>query len=141
MEQKKITYKEVWEKLRAIDTSPIQYKKGHLDYIGWADCWSTLMQYYPQAIYSFFEPKFYGESDKVTCEVTCIISIGELTRTSTLPIMTSSMPMKSVINPSSRDINDARQRAMVKAIAMFGLGLHLWEKKDDSPRVVNVTEF
>ena len=69
------------------------------------------MQHYPQATYSFFEPKFYGESDKVTCEVTCIVSIGELTRTSTLPVMTSSMPMKSVINPSSRDINDARQRA------------------------------
>jgi hypothetical protein len=42
--------------------------------------------------------------------------------------MSSSMPMKSIPNPSSRDINDARQRAFVKACAYFGLGLHLWER-------------
>ena len=43
--------------------------------------------------------------------------------------MTSSLPMKSIENPTSRDINDARQRAFVKACGMFGLGLHLWERK------------
>ena len=46
--------------------------------------------------------------------------------------MTSMMPMKSIVNPTSRDINDAKARCLVKVLGMFGLGLHLWEKKKSS---------
>ena len=130
MSNKNVTYEDVWKTLRAVDTSKIQYKKQSLDYIGWADAWATLMDYYPQATYIFEEPAFYGEEGAKTCDVTCSIFIGDLQRTMSLPVMTSSLPMKSIVNPTSRDINDAQARCLVKAIAMFGLGLHLWEKKD-----------
>ena len=131
MSNKKVTYEDVWKTLRAIDTSKIQYKKQSLDYIGWADAWATLMDYYPQAVYIFEEPTFYGSEDTKTCDVTCSVFIGDLQRTMSLPVMTSSLPMKSIVNPTSRDINDAQARCLVKAIAMFGLGLHLWEKAKD----------
>ena len=88
------------------------------------------MEYYPEATYIFEEPTFYGEEGSKTCDVTCSVFIGDLQRTMSLPVMTSSLPMKSIVNPTSRDINDAQARCLVKAIAMFGLGLHLWEKKD-----------
>ena len=130
MSNKKVTYSDVWKTLRAVDTSKIQYKKQSLDYIGWADAWATLMAYYPEATYIFEEPTFYGEEGSKTCDVTCSVFIGDLQRTMSLPVMTSSLPMKSIVNPTSRDINDAQARCLVKAIAMFGLGLHLWEKKD-----------
>ena len=39
MSNKKLTYGDIWKKLRAIDTKPIQYQKSGLDYIGWADAW------------------------------------------------------------------------------------------------------
>ncbi|OUV28816.1 MAG: hypothetical protein CBC48_12580 [bacterium TMED88] len=130
MSNKKVTYEDVWKTLRAVDTSKIQYKKQSLDYIGWADAWATLMEYYPQATYIFENPTFYGVEDKQTCDVTCSIFIDDLQRTMSLPVMTSGLPMKSIVNPTSRDINDAQARCLVKAIAMFGLGLHLWEKKD-----------
>ena len=130
MSNKKVTYSDVWKTLRAVDTSKIQYKKQSLDYIGWADAWATLMEYYPEATYIFEEPTFYGEEGSKTCDVTCSVFIGDLQRTMSLPVMTSSLLMKSIVNPTSRDINDAQARCLVKAIAMFGLGLHLWEKKD-----------
>ena len=133
MSNKKLTYGEVWKTLRAIDTKPIQYKNNGLDYIGWADAWACLMTCYPEATYEFPSPTFYfdGQENK-TCEVHCRITIGELSREFSLPVMTSMMPMKSIVNPTSRDINDAKARCLVKVLGMFGLGLHLWEKKKSS---------
>ena len=90
------------------------------------------MDYYPQSTYMFEDPTFYGLENKQTCEVTCSVYIGDLCRTMSLPVMTSSLPMKSIVNPTSRDISDAQARCLVKAIAMFGLGLHLWEKGNSS---------
>ena len=126
---KELSYNEVWKILRAVDTSSMEYKKQSLTFIGWADAYACFMEHYPQAMYVFDEPIFYGEEENKTCEVSCSIYIDRLERTVHLPVMTSGMPMKSIVNPTSRDINDARQRAFVKACAMFGLGLHLWERK------------
>ena len=127
--KKELTYKGVWEVLRAVDTSSMEYKKQSLTYIGWADAYACLIEHYPEATYVFDEPVFYGIEGNKTCEVSCTIYIDRLERTIHLPVMTSSLPMKSIENPTSRDINDARQRAFVKACGMFGLGLHLWERK------------
>jgi hypothetical protein len=129
MTSKKLTFKEIWTTLRSLDLSHLEYKKQSLTYIGWADMYAQLMDIYPQAEYKFHEPVFYGVEGKQTCEVSCTINIGEISRTMTLPIMTSSLPMKSIVNPSSRDINDGQMRCLVKCCGMFGLGLYLWEKK------------
>ena len=126
---KELSYKEVWEVLRAVNTSSMEYKKQSLTYIAWADAYACLMEHYPEATYVFDEPIFYGEEGNKTCEVSCTIYIDRLERTIYLPVMSSGMPMKSIVNPTSRDINDARQRAFVKTCGMFGLGLHLWERK------------
>ena len=126
---KELSYKEVWETLRAVNTESLEYKKQSLTYIGWADAYACLIEHYPEATYVFDEPVFYGDEGSKTCEVGCTIYIGNLERTIHLPVMTSGMPMTSIVNPTSRDINDARQRAFVKTCGMFGLGLHLWERK------------
>ena len=137
--KKKLTYGEIWKKLRSIDTKSIQYQKSGLDYIAWSDCWATLMSVYPEATYEFPPPLFYKSGENQgTCEVSCIVTIGDLTREMSLPVMTSMMPMKSIPNPSSRDISDAKARCLVKTIAMFGLGLHLWEKKSVSSTKVEM---
>ena len=129
---KELSYKEVWEVLRAVNTSSMEYKKQSLTYIGWADAYACLMEHYPEATYVFDEPTFYGEEGSKTCEVSCTIYIDRLERTIYLPVMSSGMPMKSIVNPTSRDINDAKARCLVKVLGMFGLGLHLWEKKKSS---------
>ena len=129
---KKLTLKEIWKTLRAVDTTKIEQplpQNNRLTYISWADAWVCLMNVYPQAEYEFNEPTFYGQEDKQTCEVSCTITIEDHSRTMSLPVMTASLPMKSIVNPSSRDINDAQMRCLVKTMGMFGLGLYLWEKK------------
>ena len=123
-------YKEIWDTLRAVDCSKVVVQKMGLDYINWADAWSLLMSKYPESTYVFDEPVFYGMEGKRTCEVTCTIYIGELERSWSLPIMAASMPMKSILEPTSRDISDAKARCFVKVMGMHGLGLHLWEKRE-----------
>ena len=103
-----------------------------LDYIGWADAWALLMNHFPQATYIKDDPVFYGEEGKRTCMVTITIYIGNLERSRDLAVMTASMPMKSIVEPSSRDISDAQARCFVKVMGMMGLGLHLWEKRTES---------
>ena len=138
--KKELTYAEVWKTLRSVDCSKVVVQKMNLDYIGWADAWSLLMGEYPEATYVFDEPIFYGMEGKKTCEVTCTIYIGDLQRTWSLPVMTASMPMKSIIEPSSRDISDAKARCFVKVMGMFGLGLHLWEKRDKPIKKLSLSE-
>ena len=98
------------------------------------------MSKYPEATYVFDEPIFYGMEGKRTCEVTCTIYIGDLQRTWSLPVMTASMPMKSIPEPSSRDISDAKARCFVKVMGLFGLGLHLWEKREKVGYTTNLNE-
>ena len=142
MSNKKLTYGEVWKKLRAIDTKPIQYQKSNLDYIGWADAWACLMDHYPESTYEFLSPTWYFDAaEDKTCKVNCKVTIGDLSREFSLPVMTSMMPMKSIQNPSSRDITDAEARCLVKVLAMFGLGLHLWEKGNKALPKVNADEM
>ena len=141
---KKLTLKEIWKTLRAVDTSPIERplpQNERLTYISWADMWACLMGVYPQAEYEFTQPVFYrsGENEG-TCEVGCKVTIGEFSREMSLPVMTNHMPMKSIPNPTSRDINDAKARCLVKTLGMFGLGLHLWEKKTSSSTKVEMHE-
>ncbi len=144
MANKTTTYKDVWQTLRAVDTSKIEYQKSGLSYVGWADAWACMMEHYPEATYTFPEPTFYNsyaDPPSSTCEVHCKVSIGELTREFSLPVMTSMMPMKSIPNPTSRDITDAKARCLVKVLAMFGLGLHLWEKKDKKQPIKNGSSY
>ena len=142
MSNKKLTYGEVWKKLRAIDTKPIQYQKSNLDYIGWADAWACLMDHYPESTYEFLSPTWYFDAaEDKTCKVNCKVTKGDLSREFSLPVMTSMMPMKSIQNPSSRDITDAEARCLVKVLAMFGLGLHLWEKGNKALPKVNADEM
>jgi hypothetical protein len=131
----------IWKTLRSVDCSSIEYEKGNLTYIGWADLWVKLMDIFPQSSYIFDEPIFYGEGDNKTCEVACAVYIGQYERSINLPVMTSQLPMKSIKNPTSRDINDARMRALVKCIGMHGLGLYLWCKRDNSAPKKNVKQM
>ena len=136
MSNKKLTYGEIWKTLRAV------YKKSNLDYIGWADAWACLMDHYPESTYEFLSPTWYFDAaEDKTCKVNCKVTIGDLSREFSLPVMTSMMPMKSIQNPSSRDITDAEARCLVKVLAMFGLGLHLWEKGNKALPKVNADEM
>lgn len=54
-----------------------------------------------------------------------------------LPVMDGKF--NAVVNPSTRDIGDARMRCLVKNLALYGLGLHLY-KGEDVPKDESIVE-
>lgn len=127
--KKEPDYAEIWNTLSEVDVSEYVEEKMKLSYLSWSRAWFLLQSYYPQAIYSFSN---LVKNDDDTYEVGCTITIGECSRMAILPVM--DYKMKAVLNPDTRQTNDARMRCFVKAIAMFGLGIKLYMGiSDDLP--------
>lgn len=61
-------------------------------------------------------------------EVRCSLTVDGITRTCWLPVM--DYKNKAIPNPNSRDLNDTKMRCLVKAIALFGLGLYIYAGED-----------
>lgn len=104
-------------------------KKGTLNYTSWSEAWAKLKATYPNAKYRVQEdmgglPFFAwanGGMVKVSVEV-----LGH-EHSVWLPIMDNynkSIPMEKI---TSTDVNKTIQRALVKAIAMHGLGINVYK--------------
>lgn len=115
----------VWETLSKINCNDKVEKKGKLSYLSWAWAWAEIMKRYPNANYEFQQPVFFGDG---SCEVWVSITIDDITRTMWLPVMDNRN--NSVMNPSSRQISDARMRCLTKCLAMFGLGHYIYAGED-----------
>jgi len=120
-----MSYKEIWETLSKLDCSQYVEKKQNLSYISWANALAILMDHYPEATW-IYTPDLWLENR--TVEVGCTIMIGECSRHMTLPVM--DYKMKALVDPTSRDISDARMRCWVKCVALYGLGLYLYRGQD-----------
>ena len=135
---------EVWETLSKISVKGHIDKKGGLSYLSWAWAWQVLKENYPQAQYKFREwatgdtPIDQG-GQSVDCmvyadgtaAVHCEVSIGDVAVSMWLPVM--DYRNKSIKNPDSRSISDSKMRCLVKAIAMLGLGLYIYEGLEELP--------
>lgn len=114
------TYKE----LREINVNDYVEKKGQLKYLSWTWAVDTLLQNDPEATWDFPEPKYFGETVMVFCNVT---AMGK-TMKMQLPVMDNRNA--SISNPDSRKISDATMRCLAKCIACFGIGLYIYAGED-----------
>ena len=121
-------------KLSRIDVSKHVEKKGQLSYLSWAWAWGVLMEHYPDANYTFGENEVHADG---SVTVHCSLTVEGITRPMWLPVMDNRN--KSVQNPTSRDISDAKMRCLVKAIAMHGLGHYIYAG-EDLPRAEQVSD-
>ena len=139
------TYAEIWSTLSQIDCGDkvdiinTNNSGPGLKYISWANAWGILMKHFPEATYTFYDNTY---EENGTVMVHCSIQIGECGRTMWLPVM--SFNNKSIQNPTSKDINDAKMRCFVKCMAMFGLANYLYIKDglpsvNDSPIVTEAS--
>ena len=117
--------KSVWATLSAIDCSDHVEQKGKLTYLSWAWAWQKLMEHYPDSTYEYTEP--FGINND-TVEVNVSVTVEGVTHSMWLPVMCNRN--KSIVNPTTRDISDARMRCLVKCIAMFGLGIYIYAGED-----------
>jgi hypothetical protein len=110
--------------LRKLNVSDHIEKKNGLSYLSWSWAVDTLLQQDPNATWEFPEPKYYGETVMVYCDVT---AFGK-TMKMHLPVM--DFRNQAVKNPSSVDINKAMMRCLAKCIACFGIGLYIYSGDD-----------
>ena len=115
----------VWATLSAIDCSDHVEQKGKLTYLSWAWAWQKLMENYPDSTYEYAEP---SSLENGTVEVSVSVTVQGVTHSMWLPVMDNRN--KSISNPTTRDISDARMRCLVKAIAMHGLGIYIYAGED-----------
>jgi len=112
-------------------------------YIAWNDAWGELKKVHPDATYEFHcddggVPYFYSA---VGLFVKVSVTVGNITHTMTRPVYnkafksmklepyeyTTKNGVKTVAAANADDVNDALMRCFVKAIAMHGLGLYVYQ--------------
>tara|TARA_R100000963_G_C4639533_1_gene103253 strand:- start:637 stop:1359 length:723 start_codon:yes stop_codon:yes gene_type:complete len=102
-------------------------------YISWSDAWALLKLEVPDATKKTYEcPKsgmpYFVSPDGCGVMVKVGVTVNDIEMICWQPIMDHGMRGKKLQQVTSRDIGDTEKRALVKAIAMHGLGLQLWSK-------------
>lgn len=136
---------EIFEKLSAIDVAPLIKKKNGLDYLSWANAWAVLMEYYPNSTYQikeFDEVQFDKQTGtwqptgrkldylKTDAGVEVEVEVNIDGETFGQKLYAMDFRNKAIKEPTYVEINKAQQRCLVKAIAMAGLGLNLYQGED-----------
>jgi len=132
------THADIWKKMSTIDVSEFVKSRGvgnrTLSWIPWSDCLAILQNCYPSFEYEFFPVTLYPDG---SAEVGCEVTIGDVSRRVDLPVMDhkfNAIVAGAGSSPSSRDINDGRWRAFVKATAILtGLGFQLYRDGSGVP--------
>ena len=123
--------KEAWNKLSKVNCNDHVEKKMNLSYLSWAWAWKTLCDNYPDSTFEFEKTEtgseFWPMPDG-SGEVRCSLTVAGITRTCWLPVMDHKN--QAISNPNARHVNDAKMRCLVKAIALFGLGLYIYAGED-----------
>lgn len=152
-ESKTEVKKSVYETLSKIDVTKYLEKAGErydkenkkyvpLNYLPWAKAWGLVKAAYPRANYKLLEYPNYIQTKnglelagvldyritKIGCEVGATVEIEGESYTQRLYVM--DQKNKPVSDPDIAQINKAQMRALVKALAIAGLGLDVYAGED-----------
>lgn len=132
--------KSVFEQLSALNLSSKVEKRGNLSYISWATAWGECKKLFPDMNRTVYESETGMNyfTDGATAWVKVGVTINGLECIDYLPVMNhmnKSIPLASL---TSFDVNKTIQRSMVKALALHGLALNVYNKEDfhDEPKAV-----
>ena len=109
-------------------------KKGSLNYISWADCWAMIKESFPDAAFEKHLFELDGRQQPYMIDsngyayVMVSVEIKGVKYTEILPVLDHRN--KAVQNPGSDQVNKSLQRCLVKACAMHGLGISLYQGED-----------
>lgn len=120
-----------FEELNAINVNDKVEQKNGLNYLSWAWAWAEVKKKCPDATYKILRdecglPYFKEEGVGYMCMTEVTIE-GE-TLMMWLPVM--DYRNKSIMQPTTFDINKTIMRCLTKNLAMFGLGLYIYAGED-----------
>ena len=122
-----------WSQLKKIDVEKEKMvkQKGKYSYISWAMAWSKLCDIYPDATFEKHcnEQGFpYFKDEQGWCFTKVTVTVNGKSVTEMLPVLNNyNKPIK---NPDSMDVNTSLQRCLAKAVALHGLGVHVYSGED-----------
>lgn len=123
------TREEVWNALSAVDcTNHIITDNDGIQIIQVMAAHALMMSIFPDYTYSFiqdFDGRELHYLDDGSAEVRLTMTVEGHEKTVSLPIHRNTQSIK---NPSSWDLNTAKQRLRVRAMGEFGLAHQLWIK-------------
>ena len=119
-----------FDQLYAINVNDKIEKKGNLNYLSWCYAWAEFKKVYPDATYTVekFDGTFCSGNEKMGYMVYTSVTAEGLTHAMWLPVMDARN--KSILQPTSFDVNKAIMRCLTKNLAMFGLGLYIYAGED-----------
>lgn len=129
--------KSVFETLNSVDVSSKIKSKNKLAYLPWASAWAEVKKRYPDATYDigrqimdeYGNTRFWHD-DGHTGWVEVSMTISGNTEFVNLPIMDFKNNSIQADQITSTDANKALMRCLVKACALHGLGLYIYEGED-----------
>ena len=121
--------------LSRLDCSPgVEVKHGGLSYLSWSYAWHLLVSKHPDSTYYFAEPMTLPDG---TMMVKAGVTVDNLTHEMPLPVLDHRN--KPIASPNAFDFNSAQMRALVKAIAMHGVGIGMY--LGDIKQVVEASNY
>ena len=140
--------KSVFEKLYSLDASDKIRKKQNLSYISWASalaevkkvCPDVSFRVHPQIMDELGNERFWHD-DGNTGWVDVSVTIGGVEERITLPIMNTRNQSISAAEITSFDANKAQMRCLVKALALHGAFMHIFEGEDLPEETGRVVEL
>lgn len=128
--------KNIFETLNNIDVSNKVKEKGGLTYLSWSSAWAEVKKKYPEATYRIIpqidesgNTRFWHDDGKTGWVEVCV-TIEDISHTEVLAIMDFKNKSIPAENITSVDANKSLKRCLVKALAMHGLGLYIYEGED-----------
>jgi len=128
--------------LNSVDVSKHVEKKGNFSYLSWAYAVAELKKRHPDALWAV--TRFDGlpyQKTELGYMVEVSVTVNGITHSQIHPVLDGRN--KPIEKPTVFDINTSIQRALVKAIALHGLGLYIYAGEDlpekDLAPLVNIT--
>ena len=128
--------KSVFETLNSIDVKEKVKSKNNLTYLPWSSAWAEVKKKYPDASFEV-KPQIDAtgntrpwHDDGKSGWVEVAVTIAGQTITETLAIMDFKNKAIPADQITSTDANKSYKRCLVKCLALFGLGLYIYEGED-----------
>ena len=124
--------KSVFETLNAVDISGELKKKQNLSYLPWSSAWATVKKIYPDATQRVIKDENNNlyHTDNKTCWVETEVTINNETQSECLAVMDNRNQAIPYDTVTMTQVNKSIKRCLVKNLALFGLGLSLWNGEE-----------